>query len=165
MTSKTTIGLFGTCGSSLWRDPFIKRYDALHISYFNPKVDNWTPECATAEAEHLAIDQIILFPITGETYGFGSLAETGFSVIQAVKNVDRYTIVLVDDLKIELIEADPVQAKESKRARALVKAHLSTIQNPNVIMVSCLADMLSLSCELADITRYKNAAISNWQAK
>ena len=77
----TTIGLFGTCGKSTWRKPFIERFNALKIPYFNPQVENWTPECTDIEAEHLANDGVILFPITDETTATGSLAETGFSIV------------------------------------------------------------------------------------
>ena len=36
-------------------------------------------------AEHLADDEIVLFPITKDTYAMGSLSEVGFSFLQAVK--------------------------------------------------------------------------------
>ena len=62
-----TIGMFGTCGGSKWREPFIEKYEELGISYFNPQVDNWTDQNAIVEARHLAEDKVILFPITNET--------------------------------------------------------------------------------------------------
>ena len=72
-----TIGLFGTCGNSKWRDSFIKDYEKEGIDYYNPQVDNWKPEDAKVEAEHLANDKIILFPVTRETSGLGSLVTVG----------------------------------------------------------------------------------------
>ncbi len=71
-----TVGLFGTCGGSLWREPFEAKYNEQGIVFFNPQVDDWNPSMADIEAQHLAEDEIILFPITGETYGTGSLAES-----------------------------------------------------------------------------------------
>ena len=61
------IGLFGTCGSSTWRAPFIEAFEAEGIEYFNPQVDDWTPELASVEARHLAGDAIITMVVTGET--------------------------------------------------------------------------------------------------
>ena len=80
------IGLFGTCGNSRWRDAFIEKYKELGIAFFNPQVEDWTPDCAVEEARHLAEDRIILFPVTSETYGIGSIAETGFCVLQAIRS-------------------------------------------------------------------------------
>ena len=82
---KLCIGLFGTCGNSIWRNDFIAKYNALNINFFNPQKEGWTPEDAQIEAEHLAEDSLILFPVLSETYGLGSLVETGFSVAQAMR--------------------------------------------------------------------------------
>ena len=98
-----TIGLFGTCGSSKWREPFMKAYDEQGIKYFNPVKEDWKVEDAQIEAEHLANDEIICFPVTDETYAFGSLGEVGFSILQAIKlNQRREIIVMIDpDVKLD----------------------------------------------------------------
>ena len=71
-------GLFGTCGTTTWRQEFIDAYKDFAIDYFNPQVADWNPELAVLEAQHLVHDDIIVFPVTAQTYGTGSLAETGF---------------------------------------------------------------------------------------
>lgn len=145
-----TIGLFGTCGNSTWRTPFIEKYTTEGISFYNPQVPNWTPECAAEEAEHLLYDDILLFPVTAETYASGSLAETGFSILSAIRaNTDRYVIVFIDP-KVDqaLADENPVAAKESVRSRALVLAHLKKLNHPNVFQVKSLEDMLALSLVL-----------------
>jgi len=146
-----TIGLFGTCGASRWRAPFIAAYQAAGIPFFNPQVEDWHPECAAIEARHLVEDPIVLFPVTGETYGTGSLAETGFSILQTLRtrSFNRSLILLIEPtLDPALVEADPVAAKESTRARALVRAHLDQVEDPNVYVVESLDAMLTLSLEL-----------------
>ena len=48
-TNKTKIKkvfLCRTCNESTWRDDLIKK---LTIDYFNPVVDDWTPECMEEE--------------------------------------------------------------------------------------------------------------------
>jgi len=150
---KTCIGLFGTCGKSTWRKPFIDTYKQSSITYFNPQVDDWKPENAIEEASHLAEDSIILFPITSESYGTGSLAETGFSILNAIKLEDRRDIVIFIDQKLddELVKDNPLAAKESLRARALVKQHLKKLNLSNLYYVESLDAMLKLSVELYHI--------------
>lgn len=143
-----TIGLFGTCGNSRWRGPFMKRYEELGINYFNPQVENWNPSCAEEEAKHLAEDEIILFPVTNETYGLGSLSEVGFSILQAIKLDDRREFVVMVDPDVTPELSDPIARKESVRARALVKQHLKKLRLPNLYLVDTLDEMLTASLEL-----------------
>ncbi len=159
---KRCIGLFGTCGSSTWRDKFMDKYDEENIIgepvlYFNPQVEDWKPEDAFKEAEHLANDDIILFPITGETYGTGSLSEVGFGVLSAIKLDDRRDFVVMIDMELdpELMK-DKERSKENLRARALVMAHLNKLNLPNVHMVGSLDDMLSTSIILHHANTIKN---------
>jgi hypothetical protein len=146
--SKLCIGLFGTCGNSKWRDKFISEFNISHITYFNPQIDNWTPECAEVEAEHLANDDIILFPITNETYATGSLAEVGFSILNAIRLDDRRDFVVMIDKNLVEELNDPIARKESLRARALVKQHLKKLRLPNLYLVDSLDDMLYVASQL-----------------
>jgi hypothetical protein len=148
MTS--TIGLFGTCGGSRWRNPFMAKYAELGIEYFNPQVDNWTPELAEVEAWHLVNDELILFPITSETYAAGSLAETGFSVVSALRwNAQRFVVIYVDpSVSDSLVQSNPEAARDSVRARKLVLAHLQKVESPNVFVVNSLDEMLETSINL-----------------
>lgn len=137
---KPTIGLFGTCGNSTWRTNFINEFENAGVKYFNPQKNNWTPEDAKIEAEHLANDEIILFPILAETAGLGSLGEVGFSILQAIKlNSNRHIVVYIDpNCTIE----DENLKKESIKMRALILAHLKKLQYPNVWIAK---DMVSMS--------------------
>ena len=159
-----TIGLFGTCGKSKWRESFMKEYDKQGILYFNPLKDDWKPEDATIEAEHLANDEILLFPVTDETFAFGSLAETGFSILQAIKlNQRREIIVMIDpDVKIPQSEEwgrdNESHRKDSIRTRALVMAHLRKLDYPNVWIVKNLDNMLKLSLHLHALAVLKEGA-------
>lgn len=143
-----TIGLFGTCGNSRWRELFMRRYEELGISYFNPQVENWDSSCAEEEARHLAEDQIILFPVTDETYGLGSLSEVGFSILQAIKLDDRreFVVMIASDLAPHL--NDPLAGKESFRSRALVKQHLKKLRLSNLYLVDTLEELLEVSLQV-----------------
>jgi len=168
--SSRTVGLFGTCGGSRWREQFIARYEALGIPYFNPQVDNWTPELADVEAWHLANDSLVLFPITSETFAAGSLAETGFSALTAMRtNENRFVMLFIDpNVDEALVTQNPQAAKDSIRARKLVLAHLK--QNPvsNVFVVESLEQMLEQSVKLYAALELINSVRSsdaNWRAK
>jgi len=142
------IGLFGTCGGSKWRDLFMARYKEEGISFYNPQVENWKPEDAVEEAEHLANDAVILFPITGETYGTGSLAETGFSVLNAIRLDDRRDFVIMIEQRLDDSLDNQVARKESLRARALVFQHLKKLRLSNLYVVYTLDEMLAVSLTL-----------------
>jgi hypothetical protein len=152
MLSFQTIGLFGTCGSSTWRKPFMAEYAARGIPFFNPQVEVWVPECADQEALHLAHDAIILFPVTDETYAAGSLAETGFSIRSALRaDSTRFVVVLIaPDVAPALYEQNPQAAEDSRRARKLVQAHLAQDPSPRVFVVNDLATLLEVSLKLWD---------------
>lgn len=156
--NSTCIGLFGTCGNSIWRSQFIQAYENANIQFFNPQVDNWSPDRAEFEAEHLVNDDIILLPITDETYGLGSLAETGFSILQGMKN-NRYLIALIDSDVSENLKIDnPILARESLRARALTLAHAKNIKHQNVFFVDSLEKMLDLSFTLHNVVEQLKSA-------
>jgi len=151
MKKDITIGLFGTCGTSKWRDPFIKKYNELGINYFNPQVENWDGELAQHEAVHLSEDQIILLPVTGETYGSGSLTEIGFSILQTIKPEDtRYFIVLTEENLSKDLN-DEIARNESIRSRRLVKEHLSKLNLKNVLIVKSLDEMLDTSLKVYEL--------------
>jgi hypothetical protein len=162
-----TIGLFGTCGDSKWRDTFMEVYDKKGISYFNPVKDDWKVEDAKIEAEHLANDEIILFPVTNETLGLGSLGEVGFSILQAIKlDSNRDIVVMIeDDLSDEAkSQFDDSMVRESIKMRALIKAHLNKLNYTNVYLVDNLNDMLTVSLKLYDIQEIKEY-LDNYRSK
>ncbi len=154
-----TVGLFGTCDTSTWREPFIARYRKLGIRFFNPQVPSgqWQDWMKENERVHLYNDHVILFPVLAESYGVGSLGETGFSVLQAVSNLHRDVVVLIEQsITPELVEKNPEMAKASIRGRRLVAEHLKGISRkqitnedmPHLYVVEKMDDLLDLSLTL-----------------
>lgn len=145
-----TIGLFGTCGASHWRAPFVAEYQRRGITFFNPQVPNWTPARADVEAHHLAHDDIVLFAVTGESSSIGSLAEVGFVVLSVVLAAPRRHVVVHIEPAVgsSLAARDPSGAEESNRARQLVRAHLRQQAATNARIVGSLAEMLDMSLAL-----------------
>lgn len=64
--------LGGTCNESLWRDKLIK---LLQIDYYNPVVEDWTPECQAEEIRQREICDFCLYMITPKMTGVYSIAE------------------------------------------------------------------------------------------
>ena len=70
------IFLGGTCADTTWRDELMPMLDELGLDYFNPVVEDWTPECqAIEEDEKNNKCDIHLYVITKEMLGTYSIAE------------------------------------------------------------------------------------------
>lgn len=68
----TKVFLGGTCNGSTWRDDLIP---LLTIDYFNPVVEDWTPECMEEEVRQREECDYCLYVITPKMTGVFSIAE------------------------------------------------------------------------------------------
>ena len=73
--NKKQIFLGGTCSESTWRDDLIKLLDKDKVSFFNPVVEDWTPEDQKEEIKQRNISDFVLFVITPKMTGVYSIAE------------------------------------------------------------------------------------------
>ena len=64
--------LGGTCNESTWRNELI---EDLKINYFNPVVEDWTPECMAEEIRQRETCDFVLYTITPKMTGVYSIAE------------------------------------------------------------------------------------------
>ncbi len=64
--------LGGTANKSTWRADLIKK---LKIDYFDPIVDDWTPECQKEEIRQRKACDFVLYVITPKMEGVYSIAE------------------------------------------------------------------------------------------
>lgn len=70
---KNKIFLGGTCAQTTWREDLIS---SLQVDYFNPVVEDWTPECQAIEMSEKELHcNIHLYVITKEMQGVFSIAE------------------------------------------------------------------------------------------
>ncbi len=72
MKSNKKVFLGGTCNGSTWRNDLIQK---LEIDYFNPVVEDWTPECQEEEIKQRESCDFVLYCITPKMLGFYSVAE------------------------------------------------------------------------------------------
>lgn len=80
--------LGGTCNESTWRDKLIP---LLKIDYFNPVVDDWTPECQAEEYRQKKICDIHLYVITPKMTGVFSIAE----IIDSSNKNPKGTVLMI----------------------------------------------------------------------
>lgn len=73
MTKRVFLG--GTANKSTWREELIPLLDENKISYFNPVVEDWTPECQEEEIRQRATCDYVLYVITKQMLGFYAIAE------------------------------------------------------------------------------------------
>jgi hypothetical protein len=124
------------------------KYDELGIEYFNPMVDNWHAGMVPLEAQHLAEDEVVLFPILGWSYAEGSLSEMGFGPLKAMRqNMNRSFVFYVETTLHERL-TDPERCKASLRSRELILGHLAQTAAPNIYVVKSLKEMLHVSIQM-----------------
>ena len=82
--------LGGTCNNSLWRNRLIPM---LRIRYFNPVVEDWTPECQAEELKQREGCDFCLYCITPKMTGVYSIAEV---VDDSNKRPSKTVMVVLD---------------------------------------------------------------------
>ena len=86
--------LGGTCNESTWRDELIPKLEEIDFNYFNPVVEDWSPECQDIKNKKKQNNcNIHLYVITNKMKGVFSIAEA----IESVFNKDKKTIFCVLD--------------------------------------------------------------------
>jgi len=73
MNENKKVFLGGTCNESSWRDDLIPLL--TNIDYFNPVVEDWTPECQDEEIRQREECDFVLYVITPKMTGVYSIAE------------------------------------------------------------------------------------------
>ena len=111
--AKTKVFLGGTCNNSTWRDKLIS---LLKIDYFNPVVDDWTPECQDEEIRQRELCDYCLYTITPKMTGVYSIAEV---VDDSNKRTEKTILCVLDeDNESSFSET---QIKSLKQVKEMVK--------------------------------------------
>src|SRR5574343_611870 len=83
--------LGGTCNESTWRNILIPQ---LTVDYFNPVVDDWTPDCMKEELLQRQICDFVLYAITPRMTGVYSIAEV---VDDSNKRPEKTILCVLDE--------------------------------------------------------------------
>ncbi len=103
--------LGGTCNGSSWRDKIIPVLREKGIDYFNPVVDDWTPDCQVEEQYQKKICDYHLYVITPKMTGVFSIAE----VVDDSNKIPSKTIFAL------LLEDGTLFTKEQRKSLEAVK--------------------------------------------
>lgn len=101
------IFLGGTCANTTWREELIPELTKIGFNYFNPVVDDWTPEAQkNEEYEKENSCKIHLYVITKEMKGVFSIAEVIDSVYQpGIKTILQVIPEGFDSFQIKSLDA------------------------------------------------------------
>ena len=83
--------LGGTCNESKWREELI---EGLEMDYFNPVVEDWTPDCQEEEIYQREHCDYVLYTITPKMKGVYSIAEV---VDDSNKRPKKTILCILDD--------------------------------------------------------------------
>ena len=91
MENNKCVFLGGTCADSKWREKLIPK---LKINYFNPVVEDWTPECQQEELFQRENCEFVLYTLT-RTHSTYSIAE---AVDDSNKRPEKTIICITNEL-------------------------------------------------------------------
>lgn len=111
--NEAKVFLGGTCNDSNWRERLIP---LLNIDYFNPVVENWTPECREEEIKQRNDCDYCLYVITPKMEGVYSIAEV---VDDSNKRPDKTIFCFLE--KDEESEFSPAQITSLTAVKKMVE--------------------------------------------
>jgi len=111
--SNKKVFLGGTCNGSQWRETLIPM---LSVKFFNPVVENWTPECQDEEIKQRQECDFCLYTITPKMTGVYSIAEV---VDDSNKRPEKTVFVEIDQDGDE--QFTPVQIKSMKMVKRMIE--------------------------------------------
>lgn len=129
------IFLGGTRNNSSWRKKVMPMLDAIGVDYFNPVVEDWTPECQTQEIKERASCDICLYVITPEMLDVYSIAE---AVEDSVKRPTKTIFVVLEEYGS--ITFDTVQLKSLYAVGELIEVNYAAFFTDLETVVETIRD-------------------------
>ena len=157
---KNVVGLFGTCGSSKWREEtVIPILEAAGVEYFNPVVPEWNEEAQRNEVDHAANDNVILMAITGETSGIASMAELGWQAA-AAESKGRGMVIFLEDMPNDLKDETGASLRINK-CRALIRKYIAAHNSPKIVLASSLEDAANQAVLMMELMGGIRSSLNN----
>ena len=94
--------LGGTRNESTWREELIPHLEKMGIEYYNPVVEDWTPECQEEEYRQKEICDIHLYLITKKMKGVSSIVEA----VESSHDASKLTLFIFADFDGEFDEGE-----------------------------------------------------------
>ena len=116
-----SVFLGGSCNPTTWRkDVAIPALDKAGISYYNPQVDDWSPELVEVEARAKQDADALLFVIDAQTRAIASMLEAA-EAITAGRHVVLAVLDIADGTGIGGQAVTGAELKDLNRARAYLR--------------------------------------------
>ncbi|MBI2473133.1 nucleoside 2-deoxyribosyltransferase domain-containing protein [Candidatus Uhrbacteria bacterium] len=144
--SNASVFLGGSCNPTTWRfDYAIPTLEEAGVSFYNPQVDDWSPELVAIEAAAKDEAKVLLFVIDGQT-------RAGVSIMEALKyGADGRTVVLsIENIPMgTVIENQEVLGRDLKDANRM-RSYLSDLVKdyPNVYICDSMTSAVQKSIDL-----------------
>lgn len=140
MLDKLKVFLGGTCNNSTWREPVMELLKSKDIEYFNPVVEDWTPECIELEEKAKVDCDLNLFVITKEMVGVYSWVEALLS--SKLYKTETSLIVVTEGM-------DKAMLKSVKASVKLINTYISDRLDfdddlPSATTVDTIDDLVEL---------------------
>ena len=119
MNSAVKVFLGGSCNPTTWRqDIAIPALEAAGITYYNPQVEDWTPELVEVEACAKRDATMLLFVIDAKTRAVASMNEVVEEICRG-----REVALVVQEMEEgnELAEGSPNLLKDLNRGRVYLR--------------------------------------------
>jgi raw len=109
--------LGGSCNPTTWRrDIAIPMLDAAGVTYYNPQVEDWSPELVAIEAAVKDEAELLLFVIDSQTRAIASMLEATEYICTG-----RHVVLVIQDVSLRelaaVYAASAVEIKDLNRAR------------------------------------------------
>lgn len=125
--------LGGTCNGSKWRDRLIPM---LKIDYFNPVVDDWTPECMAEEIRQRELCDYCLYVITPMMTGVYAIAE---AVDDSNKRPDKTIFCILENDTFNQGGVEITKQFTDEKLKSLHKAGYLIVKNGAILQLSLLS--------------------------
>lgn len=140
------IFLGGSCNPTTWRtDVAIPLLESAGVEYYNPQVEDWSPELVAIEATAKNEADVLLFVIDSQTRAIASMLEateyicTGNHVVLMIENIDHTSSLF------ELLEI-----KDLNRARTYLR---DLALRHNIPMTDCVKIAVDIAIDLDCVLR------------
>lgn len=142
---KNRVFLGGSCNPTTWRkDVVIPALAAHRITFFNPQVDDWSPELIDLEAAAKEAAELLFFVIDDQTRGIASLVEVASyaachrNMIVVIKHFQ--SDATIDGVHVSERERDDLNRGRAFLAELLYRCHVPLFED--------LDDAIKLSVSL-----------------
>lgn len=126
-----SIFLGGSCGSTTWRKDEAIPLMVNKFAYFDPQVENWTPDLVEVEAKNKEVADVLLFVVDSSTRAIATLIEVTEWIVSKKKTVLLVIKDIVDGTEISGQVVTGQELKDLNRSRVyladVAKRHGVTI--------------------------------------